>query len=52
MSKEFLAFNSVVLEYQTNLRDLLEMVLLAMFVHGDAEREKRSNSEYSRIAMR
>jgi len=52
VSKEFLAFNSMVLEYQSNLRDLLEMVLLALFVHGDAEREKRSNAEYSKIAMR
>ena len=52
VSKEFLAFNSMVLEYQSNLRDLIEMVLLALFVHGDAEREKRANSEYSKIAMR
>ena len=52
VSKEFLAFNSMVSEYQSNLRDLIEMVLLAMFVHGDVEREKRSNSEYSKLGMR
>lgn len=42
VSKAFLAFNSMVMEVSRNLRNLIEMVLLGMCVHGDVDRTQKA----------
>lgn len=38
VSRALLAFNSMVTEVSNNLRNLVEMVVLAMCAHGDTDR--------------
>ena len=51
VSKTLLAFNSMVMEVQRNLRNLYEMVVLAMCIHGDVERLGRGAYDWSRLGM-
>lgn len=51
MSKAFLAFNSMVTEVSRNLRNLVEMVVLAMCVHGDVDRFSRTTIEWTQLGL-
>ena len=51
ISLALLAFNSMVMEVSNNLRNLVEMVVLAMCVHGDVERFDRGSAEWTRLGL-
>jgi len=51
VSKSLLAFNSIVMEVSRNLRNLMEMTLLAMCAHGDAERMSRHGNDWTKLGM-
>ena len=51
MSKAYLAFNSMVMEVSRNMRNLVEMVVLAMSVHGDVDRIGRDVFEWTLLGM-
>ena len=52
VSRSLLAFNSMVMEVSRNLRNLVEMVLLAMCTHGDVERLGYTPNDFTNVAMR
>jgi hypothetical protein len=51
VSLAYLAFNSMVMEVARNLRNLVEMVVLAMCVHGDVERFERPTFEWTKLGL-
>jgi len=51
VSKAYLAFNSMVMEVSRNMRNLVEMVVLAMSVHGDVDRIGRDVFEWTLLGM-
>lgn len=51
VSKAFLVSNSMVAEVSKNLRNLVEMVVLAMCIHGDVDRLGRHTFEWSKIGL-
>lgn len=44
-------FNSMVMEVSRNLRNLVEMVVLAMCVHGDVDRMYFKTYDWTKIGM-
>ena len=52
VSRSLLAFNSMVVEVSNNMRNLVEMVVLAMLIHGDADRLAFSPVDYTTIGLR
>ena len=51
VSKAYLAFNSIVMEFSRNMRNLVEMVVLAMSVYGDVTRIGREVFEWTQLGM-
>ena len=51
VSQAYLAFNSMVMEVSKNLRNLVEMVVLAMCVHGDVDRVGRDTFEWTKLGL-
>lgn len=51
VSKAYLAFNSMVMEFSRNMRNLVEMVVLAMSVQGDVTRNGREVFEWTQLGM-
>jgi hypothetical protein len=51
VSQAFLAFNSMVMEVSRNLRNLVEMTVLAMCVHGDVDRVSRKALDWTKLGM-
>jgi len=51
VSRSFLAFNSMATEVQRNIRNLLEMTLLAMCVHGDVDRLTKKTYDWTRLGL-
>jgi Temperature dependent protein affecting M2 dsRNA replication len=51
VSHAYLAFNSMVMEFSRNMRNLVEMVVLAMCVHGDVDRIGRDTFEWTKLGL-
>ena len=41
LNRQLLAFQSLVAEVRTSLRDLVEMSLVSLFLEGDADRDRK-----------
>jgi len=51
VSRALLMFNSLVMEVSRNLRNLVEMVVLAMCAHGDVDRMYFKTYDWTKIGM-
>ena len=52
VSRALLAFNSMVTEVSNNLRNLVEMVLLAMCAHGDTDRLILDTKSWTQLSLK
>jgi Temperature dependent protein affecting M2 dsRNA replication len=51
ISLSLLAFNSMVMEVSSNIRNLIEMMTLAMCVHGEVDRFGRGSTEWTKLGL-
>jgi len=51
VSKALLAFHSMAVEVRRNLRNVFEMMVLAMCAHGDVDRFSRKALDWTRLGL-